>query len=111
MLIWMFMINFVFDCMEFRIRKASSPDGTYHAELYYEECQSTPNLVLHLQIWDPNSNSREQISLGPVVTTNLELSWLSPTKLEIIYPDNVSPPRDRFPFEDVWVYFRQKNKQ
>ncbi len=111
----LFMANVVIDCADSILRRVTSPDGTYNAEIFQKDCQSTKTQELHFGIEKEDSSSRQTMVLGSMITTDLELSWISPTKLEIIYPHNVALPqdsRDRFPFfEDIWVSFRQKSNQ
>ena len=100
--------NFVIDCLDIPLRKASSSDALSNAVLFQRECQSTETYELHLNIHEPGSEVFEGFSIGPVVTTNLELRWESPTTLEIIYPDDVTPPPSPRFLNDIKVLFKQR---
>jgi hypothetical protein len=74
-------------CETTNIRVAVSPSHQYVAKLEVEKCNDKQEPMIQLSISNPsNPNLIQSVAIGPATTTDVDLTWLSGTRLLVAYP-------------------------
>jgi hypothetical protein len=77
------------DCESEVIRRAVSPDNQHEASVLVEQCKnrSGPELTLSISNRE-TSKRRNSVRIGAATTTDIDLTWLSESRLQFSFPNS-----------------------
>jgi hypothetical protein len=91
------------------IRVAISPSKQRIAELKVERCDDKPDPIIQLIISNPSTpNQSNSVAIGIATTTDLDLTWLSWNKLQVIYPPSFQLTQQPSEIDSIEIVFIAK---
>jgi hypothetical protein len=97
-------------CEVITTRIAISPSNQHEANLVIEKCPDKNEPKLELRIFNKNTPKQyRSIVIAAATSTDVDLSWLSDKKLQVIYPTSLQLTQEPSELDNIQLVFLVKN--
>ena len=98
--------SFIPMCKTSEIRMAISPSNQHGAKIVVEMCPKQAEPKLELSIFDiATPDHTYSTTLANATTTDVELTWLSDNRLQVLYPPSLQLAQEPFELNGVEIKF------